>query len=501
MKKEIKKSVKYGSLSAVFVAVVLVVVVLINVMITLVQKNTSLSIDLTNTGIYTISEAAKEFISDINTPITIYICKEKDRTQTDSTTFRMVWNLIEEFDKEYDYITVEYIDIDKNKALVDKWNKESGTTITSNSIIVSGEQSGQFRHLLPPAFFSTASSTGLLYAFKGEITLTTALIQVSGENRPKIAFTTGHSENTNNAVLRATFDEAGFDVVTVDLSKEEIPEGTKIIFICNPQYDFLGLAAEEAGEIDAESNEIDKLAKFMLDFNHVIVTVDPSTPELPELKDFLLEYGLYWTPKAQVIDTSKSLTGALTNGRRIIGKFVSDNTDSAAYQAHKSISTLQSPPRVIFENVTPLVLSKPTKSGYNVFPSITSYPSSQIYKDELPDAEGEFPLLAVSSSSKYIGEAGEQVLIYSTVTLSGSTDFISDSYINERFGNKEIMYSLARMMGSRRVPNGLDFKILFDEALTIDQTTAETLTIVLSVVAPTIVAIIGFAVFLKRRHL
>lgn len=500
MKKEMKKTIKYGSLSAAFVAVVLAAIVLLNLFFTLIESKVSLTIDLTDKGVYSVSAAAKEFIKGIDSPITIYFCKNRDLLEGDPYTL-MVRNLIEEFDKEYENLQIKYIDIDRDKALADKWNKESGTTVTPNSIVISNDVTGQFRHLYPAGFFATAQSTGKLYAFKGEITLTNAIIQVSGEERPVIAFTTGHAEDVNNTALKNTLIEAGFDIVTVDLTKEEIPQNTKILFICNPKYDFLGLRAEEEGEIGAESNEVDKLADFMVAFNHVIVTVDPSTPELPELKDFLAEYGLGWTPKAQIFDNEKSLTGTLTNGTRLIGKFVTENTETAAYQAHKSLSTMASPPKVVFSNSVPLVLSKPTKSNYAVDASFTTYPTAQIYKNNIPDATGETPLMAVSSSSKYIGEAGEQALIYSTVTLIGSNNFTSDRYINEQYGNKEVMYSLARMMGSRRVPNGLEFKVFFNEGLVIEQKTAETLTIVLSVVAPLIVAIIGFVVFLKRRHL
>ena len=198
-----KKTVKYGSLSAVFVAVVLAAVVLLNLFITLIESKVSLTVDLTDKGVYSVSAAAKEFIKGIDTPITIYFCKNRDLLEGDPYTL-MVRNLIEEFDKEYDNIHIKYIDIDRDKALADKWNKESGTTVTPSSIIVSSDITGQFRHLYPAGFFATAQSTGKLYAFKGEITLTNAIIQVSGEERPVIAFTTGHSEDINNTALKNT---------------------------------------------------------------------------------------------------------------------------------------------------------------------------------------------------------------------------------------------------------------------------------------------------------
>ncbi|OGO91493.1 MAG: hypothetical protein A2Y17_05950 [Clostridiales bacterium GWF2_38_85] len=496
MRKQMKKTVKYGSLSLAFVAVVLVAIVLLNLIISLVEQKTSLNIDLTDTGVYSVSAAAKAFIEDIDTPITIYFCKERDKLDADGDAVLMVRNLIEEFGKEFDNITVKYIDIIKDKEQADKWQKESTTSIQTYSIIVEGAN-GQFRHLYPAGFFVTAESTGDLYGFKGEVTLTNAIIQVSGEEQPVVAFTTGHTEDISVNQLMVTLVESGFSVQVVDLTKdEEIPENTKILFINNPKYDFQGYSAEQDGGV----NEIDKLAAFMNDFNHIIVTVNPDTPELPELSEFLSEWGLGWQTNTQIIDTKGAATGADSAATRLIAQYVTDDTNTAAYQVIKSLVTMASTPRTIFNNSVPLIVTEPT-NGSTVATSFTSAATAIAYKDDEEVDSDAMPLMAVASKQKYIGEAGAQALIYSTVVLIGSTDLGADNYVTGQYGNKEVFYSLARIMGSERVPNGLEFKRFYDQGLTIDQSTAETLTIVLCAVGPLFVAIIGFIVFLKRRHL
>ena len=335
-----------------------------------------------------------------------------------------------------------------------------------------------------------------MYGFKGELTLTNAIIQVSGESRPIIAFTQGHSEiSQQNTILAATLEEAGFSLINVDLSEEDIPDETRILFINSPEYDFAGYADEKAGGV----NEIDKLADFMVDFNHIMVTVDPEKPELPELAQFLSEWGLGWQVNTQIVDTKGSSTGLNSKATRLIAEFAGED-GTAAYQVHKTLSEMASPPRILFNNATPIVISEPTNNS-TAEVAFTSKDTAVSYKNSLEVDRGKIPLMGVSSKSRYEGKAGEQVLTYSTIVLIGSTDFGGDDYVNGIYGNNEVFYSLARIMGSKRVPNGLEFKKLFDQTLTIEQSTAETLTIALSAIGPLFVAIIGFIVFLKRRHL
>jgi hypothetical protein len=86
--------------------------------------------------------------------------------------------------------------------------------------------------------------------------------------------------------------------------------------------------------------------------------------------------------------------------------------------------------------------------------------------------------------------------------LIGSTDFGADAYVGSgAYGNKEIFYQMARLMGSQKVPSGLDWKKFESEALSITAGEARTWTVVISVIVPLIVSAIGFSVWSKRRHL
>ncbi len=57
------------------------------------------------------------------------------------------------------------------------------------------------------------------------------------------------------------------------------------------------------------------------------------------------------------------------------------------------------------------------------------------------------------------------------------------------------------MMSPERVSPDIDYKTFTDTALTLESGTAETLSIIIIVVAPAIVLVLGIGVFIKRRHM
>lgn len=76
----------------------------------------------------------------------------------------------------------------------------------------------------------------------------------------------------------AMFDEAGFDIQTIDLNTEEIPEDVRILVISNPQNDFQGFD----GENPNVRTEMVKINEYMQSYRSLIVLVNKDTPALPE---------------------------------------------------------------------------------------------------------------------------------------------------------------------------------------------------------------------------
>ncbi len=509
---------KYGTLSVVLTALVLAAVILCNALVTMVASRYPLAftMDLTEEGLYTISDECREFIDEYlnndTADIKIYFCKERDQLDQDGEYVLMVRNLIERFEATYDSITVEYVDIFRDPAFARKYTTESGVSLYTSSIIVENEVTGQFRQLAPAAFFSTAQSTGELYGFRGEVTLTNAIIRVSGEAAPAVTFTSNHGEAVDASLASMLYD-AGFEIKEVDLSTQEIPENTKMLVVCDPQKDFAGYFEEDGITPSEQTNEIQKVADYLLKKNHLVVMVDPDTPDLPNLRELLGEWGLDYQVGTRLYDFTNSIG---TDGLSLVSQYYSDNNDesdeyesSAAYAIHKPLSTMSNPPKTIVRDCVPLKLDYSVASDVDITlctsdTALAFNSTDGEVSDEDADqalGHGVYPLMAVSSQSEYIGEAGAQALQHTAVVLIGSTQIASDSFVGTgSYGNKEIFYQLARLMGSQNVPNGLEFKKFATQALDITAGEARAWTIVVSVIVPLAVGAVGFYVWRKRRH-
>ena len=494
MKNTTAKKFKYGSLSVVFTVVFIALVIGVNLIVSALDTSFNLRVDLTETELYSISPetdvALRAGLGDNyeSFKVTIKFLDERDVIESSETAL-YVQQLAEEYARQYpNNISVEYIDITKNPGAVEKYLNETQTSVDRNYVIIEGAYHYRILHLA--AFFITSEDTGALYAFQGESRFTAAILQSSIETPQIVAFTTQHGETTS-ASMMSMFDEAGFEIQTIDLAKEEIPEDVRILVISNPTNDFQGF---DGANPDVRT-EMVKISEYMQSYRSLIVLVNKETPALPNLQEYLWEYwGLNYKPQHLITDEKSSLPG--TDYYSVIAEYVGTSESAPnAYQLHQTVSQT-SGVRTVFRNATELVADT-GKSGKSVEVALQTSPSAKSTYDG-EETTGSFPLLALSTEMNYAEDNSAQ---YRYVMLVASTDFANDSFLTSGYGNRRILSSAARMMSTQRNIPDIDYKKFEDDALTLDQETARNLTIFITVFAPLIIIVIGLVVYLRRRHL
>ena len=221
MKNTTAKKFKYGSLSVVITVVFIALIIGVNLIVSSLDASFNLRVDLTETELYSISPetdvALRAGLGDNyeTFKVTIKFLDERDVIESSQTAL-YVQQLAEEYARQYpNNISVEYIDITKNPSAVEKYLNETQTSVDRNYVIIEGAYHYRILHLA--AFYITSEDTGALYAFQGESRFTAAILQSSIETPQIVAFTTQHGESTS-ASLMAMFDEAGFEVRTIDLA-------------------------------------------------------------------------------------------------------------------------------------------------------------------------------------------------------------------------------------------------------------------------------------------
>ena len=483
---------KYGSAAVLFTVVFVAVIVVFNIIFTSLADTYLWYADMTEKQLYDVSDAAKDLIGDLNdTQIEIIFCTPFDKCEENAYQ-KQVLTCARNFEKEFDFITVSYRDIITHPASVDMYRTTEASTIkTTNVIITNGSD---YRVFAIEGFYVFAESDGRVFGFNGELKICSAILQMQGDN-PICYFTTGHGENTANTALSMLFEDAGFVVQTIDLSKEDIDPAAKIVIINGPKYDFMGAYGKNGAPLSDSSNEIRKLDNFLDDFGSLMLFVDPETQEMPELGELLSEWGIV-IGDAIVKDYVDSIT---IDGTSLVAAYPTEETMGASL--HSTLRSLESVPKTILRYSRPIEISKTAaNSGKNVSVVLKSSPSAQAYstKDDAVVQNGDIPLMVLSCESRYVNN--EQMFTY--VCVCGTSQFGDPTYISSNsYGNRDIMYSLMKALGREKVPVDLDFKTFDDNSL--DITTAESTrwTIIYTLLLPAAAAICGIVVFVRRRHL
>ena len=197
---------------------------------------------------YSLSPETVSYLRELKRPVRIVVTLTPD---SDSADAAQVYHDVENLLREYVYITatnydsrtgrdgrirVDYLDVYKNR------REAEALGVDQPDVIL---------FLCRPDSHRTVG-LGELYeyqqrrrtSFKGEQTITAAILDVSNPVRKKICFLTGHGEMSPDdvspvrglSVLREELRLRNFDLETLDLSiTRRVPDGVDLILICSPK--------------------------------------------------------------------------------------------------------------------------------------------------------------------------------------------------------------------------------------------------------------------------
>lgn len=489
------KKFKYGAAAVAFTCVIVAAVILFNVVFSAVADKYLWSVDMTSTQLFTLSDATHELLKDVDEKITINFCQPLD-TLVENDVQNLIYQCAREYEKAFDNISIEYLDIITNPSAIEKYANSSNTKIKTDSVVVTSDT--DFRTFTKESFFATDSETQQVIAFDGELKLTSAILQLVSDS-PIAYFSVGHGETTGTSAetrpdLWKLFETAGYDVRTIDLTREEFDEEAQVLIINAPIKDFQGYK-------DAV-NEIEKIAKFLDSLGNLMVFVDPKTPDLPELEALLEEWGI----KIEDAVIKDTVNGLSADGLKIDAFYPTDTMGSSL---HKDLRTHDSVPKTVVSYARPLTVlwgvdgnditnSVSTRHASAV---LTTYNTAKAYAfDEETELTSSSPFNLMTITRE------EQIrnndIYYSYVMVTGSTDFALDSYLHSSaYANSEILYAAMRYMGKETVPTNIDHKYLEDNSLDITTEAANNWTLAVTVIAPVIIFAIGIVIQIRRRHL
>lgn len=488
------KRFRYGSAATVFTCAFIAVVILFNIIFSALASRYLWYIDMTAEEVFSLSDAAKEILADVDDEINIYFTCEPDELMngTNSTWTKYVYNTALQLEAEYPNIHVTCKDIIKNRAFFEPYRTTAATDLYTTSVIL--EAGTEIRVFGLEAFFVMNSDDESIWAYQGEKKLISGILQVTSADLPIVYFTSEHGENLGDdaQALMALFAENGFDVRTINLATEEIDEDARILIINDPVYDFIGAEAE-----DASANEIKKLDEFLDRFGCLYVFADPDhAGSLSNLSELLEEWGIAFTPDTYVRDFDHAVS---TDGLSVVAKYDEDTLGSSLYKdLTNNLSTL---PKTISRYTMPIEIlweSGGDLSGSRtVSPVITSYDTATALQNGEKVGSGEYNLMTMSREVRII----DNEYYYSYVIVSGSSNFCNSSYLySNAYANSDILSAAMRATGRDKVLADIDFKIFDDTSLDITTAQSNKWSIALVTVLPVAAGIAGLVIWVRRKH-
>jgi ABC-type uncharacterized transport system involved in gliding motility auxiliary subunit len=212
-------------------------------------RNHSWRFDLTHQHRYSLSAETGAYISNLLQPTRVVVTLTPDSENPGNVqAFRDVSGLLREYTYASEsnpngHITVEYLDVYKNRRKAEEYGIESPDVI----VVMSGDKR---RALGVDDLYRVKDKQR--EAFQGEQALTAALLEVSSQSRKKIYFLTGHGELNPEDVdpvrgLSALKDQLrvrNFDVDRLDLAAtSRIPADAALLVAVSPQVAYT--AAEQ----------------------------------------------------------------------------------------------------------------------------------------------------------------------------------------------------------------------------------------------------------------
>ncbi len=493
-----KRRFKYGAFAVTLTAAVIALVVVINAIFTALCEKNGWFIDMTERDLYTPDPDAFELLEQYRGSeefnVEFIFCMEEDKLIKNELC-NMINEIIKRYAEEYDFISVKYIDINRNPQLLDNYLNNTAASPTSTSVIVTnGDKNNSIVYSIRSFFVSSDGTTDTIYAINADQKIVSAVMRLSGD-QPVASFTTGHGETVDDT-LTELFEDAGYKVETVDLVTQELDPATKVVVINNPTTDFSG-AKQAVNEIKKLDNLLDGSAGLM-------VFLDNEKNELPVLEDFLEQWGVRFE-RQSVIDTSSCVPGDETV---IYAKYTTSGNGSSITESLRESSSPQKPVITKCRPITLLYGDAEETAKYFSNNGATRYASSVLTTSSNAQArsleggetvkEGVMNVLTLTVQNRYEDNVQQQSFL-----LAGGTNAFSESqYINGSFyANKDILYNTMKIFGKTNVPVGMTAKVFSDDSLSITAEEANRWTAICTVLFPAIVAGVGIFVYARRRYL
>ncbi|MDR1804230.1 MAG: GldG family protein [Treponema sp.] len=264
------KQVKYGGYAALITLAVIIGLIFLNLM----AEQLSPQVDLTYSGIFSLSGETIQVLENVKTPVKFYGLW---RPGEEDTNVADVINLYLSRNRN---ITFELVDPDRNPGFVMRYDRER-RGIARGSLIVEGEKG--YRVIAPTDMYDFSQNQqggSYVTGVSVERRITSALLFAGTGEIPVIYELAGHSEIPLAAYgITDVMERENYSMGSVNLLLYDVPQDASVLVFNSPTRDIT-------------SDEADKLLDYLDKGGRLLVMTDYSIQDLTNLNLVLASYGI-----------------------------------------------------------------------------------------------------------------------------------------------------------------------------------------------------------------
>lgn len=502
-KKKVKGAIDSDRASSgVMTALVIAVVMVVNAILFTLTEAFGWQFSYTDKYDYSLSGTTDELFAEAiekGKKVKISFCMGEDEVSVHSTGSE-VYTTVKNFAERYgDFIELDFINIitkqDENGNLVNlsKYQKDmdgNENRILKTSIIFEcGKNYRVITDNVTSAGFATffnLDSSLYVNSYNGEEVVAAMISWVLADEHKTAYFTQYHGETAEISFSNLLVC-AGYEVDTIDLRQNKVPDDCDLLVISNPTSDFE--AAKEGSGVIAE---LDKLEAYIERGGNILVTLDPYVKGLPVLEGVLAKHGIkFSTTELSDGRVVRNMIKESSEAIMLDGfTFVADYSEAKIGAEIGETVSKYSDGKVILRDASALELSG------NAEPVLLSSETARLEAGgTVVSRTGSY---AVAAASEYVTESGEVARIFVVPSIYLA---VSDSLITNGYSNKDFIYSIFDVFyGAEGMPYGCNAVVYSSQILeNLTMGTARLYTLIVLAI-PAAIASVGAVVIIRRKN-
>lgn len=467
----------HGTISIIITCLVIAAVVIVNIIaITLTDKYSALTADITGLQSFNLTDDSIKIAQDVDKNVKITFLSSKSSYEAVDPYCKQTSSLANQLAQYSDgMISVEYVDLVQNPAYE---NNYPDVELSTTDVIIScGDK---YKIVTADDLFTFETYSGsysYIASSQAEQTIDSAILTVTSDVTTKVALITDNCTD-DYSYLKTTLTSNNYEITEISLLTENIPEDTNMVIVYAPTKDYTYDSVAKLEEF------LDNNGKYGKSLFYVAYRKEADTPNIDTmLKDFgmKVEEGLAFD-----MDSSRIVGSNYYDG--LMCSFASElYTDNISENDYPVIVSLACPVTIADDKLAQSLLSLSDSSGYCPFDA----------KDgewSMTDAvTGGINVMAQGS----IGTDDAK----STLIVCGSTYMLEKSMLGSSFSNSRYILDMFATLNNRDTDMlQMENKVITDYDLNISLQTASVVGVVVYAIIPLLILGAGLVVFFVRRN-